>query len=386
MLPFDCILSIGSNLLETDTDKDGLSDWDEITLDSNPKMKDTDGDGIPDNEEVYEQKILETCFDEKLLANNEAIPSLSLFASGNASADVEISAYNGHLKGDSRFFVGEVIEISGSEIEDGQLEFKLSKEYEDKADSLLICYNDGEQTVPLETGFDKEALSLKANIPGAGIYFVLETEEWLASMGLDREPVSAMSAADGTEEEFPKQADIVFLIETGENVEKPIYSVMKSVLDIADELELEGINSTYSYVLYQTEGAVARQVQEESALGWFSAATEFRNKIATIIAGNLATSDKNKEQALAWAKQKCSASSSQVFFVYVTEEGCEVISEDKNESLLSGLDAALLWLSVSTRKYPHRPAISPQYALLSPENPLARICLQAAVIADSSSK
>ena len=89
------------------------------------------------------------------------------------------------------------------------------------------------------------------------------------------------------------------------------------------------------------------KIQEEPALAWFSAATEFRNKIATIIAGNLATSDKNKEQALALAKQKCSASLSQVFFVYVTEEGCEVISADTDnddiddeEELFIGTDVA----------------------------------------------
>lgn len=101
--------------------------------------------------------------------------------------------YNGHLKGEERVYVGKVIEISNSEINRGSLSFTLGGDYTVKeyeaggvtTNGLLICYNDGEDTVPLETDYDTETRTLSAEINSSGIYFVLDVMGWLDSYDIE---------------------------------------------------------------------------------------------------------------------------------------------------------------------------------------------------------
>lgn len=51
----DEVNTYGTDPLKSDTDGDGLSDGDEIALGLNPLVVDTNGDGIPDNEEKFSQ-------------------------------------------------------------------------------------------------------------------------------------------------------------------------------------------------------------------------------------------------------------------------------------------------------------------------------------------
>ena len=82
-------------------------------------------------------------------------------------------------------------EISNSDISDGKLSFVLSTDYSIKeydlfgeiTNGLVICYNNGEETIPLDTTYDADNRSLSANITAQGYYFVLDVVDWIK--GLD---------------------------------------------------------------------------------------------------------------------------------------------------------------------------------------------------------
>ena len=148
-----------TNPLLVDTDNDELIDNSEIRLKTDPLNEDSDGNGIKDGEELFTQDILESNYHSSLFKDNVAIPEISITAQGDVNERIMVSEYTGHLKGDEREYVGKVIEIRDSEMESGQLTFSIGKDYDFKSykygfyttNGLLICYNDGENTTPLES-------------------------------------------------------------------------------------------------------------------------------------------------------------------------------------------------------------------------------------------
>lgn len=108
--------------LNPDTDEDGLNDGDEVILGLNPLKSDTDDNGVLDSDEYIEQDVNRNRFDNSLFSNNVAIPSaLNVSAKGNANNNINISEYTGYLKGEERAYVGKVIEITNSDINNGYL-------------------------------------------------------------------------------------------------------------------------------------------------------------------------------------------------------------------------------------------------------------------------
>ena len=113
--------SYNTDPLNPDTDNDTILDGDELFLKLDPIKPDTDDNGILDCDEYFEQTVDESRFDVDLFKNNFAIPSvLTVSAKGNVNNNIEISEYTGHLKGEERAYVGKVIDITGAEIKYGR--------------------------------------------------------------------------------------------------------------------------------------------------------------------------------------------------------------------------------------------------------------------------
>ena len=143
----------GTDPLKVDTDGDGLEDDDEEILQVNPLLKDSNENGIEDGEEYYKQVVDECNIKSDVFEDNDAIPQeIILEAKGNVNKTIEISEYNGSLKGEERDYVGKVIEMSNADIRSGKISFRIDEEYEIEnystvmgmTNALLICYNDGE--------------------------------------------------------------------------------------------------------------------------------------------------------------------------------------------------------------------------------------------------
>ena len=166
-------ISYGTDPLNPDSDGDTILDGDEDVLSFNPLEYDSNNNGISDGDEYVKQSVNEDRYDLTLFENNLAIPSLDeVTAKGNVNSNIKISEYNGYLKGEERSYVGKAIEISNSDISDGKLSFVLSTDYSIKeydlfgeiTNGLVICYNNGEETIPLDTTYDADNRTLSANI------------------------------------------------------------------------------------------------------------------------------------------------------------------------------------------------------------------------------
>lgn len=237
-------LDLGSNPAKKDTDNDNIDDGDEInTYNTDPCNYDSDGDSLGDGDEVllglnplvqktdgitldsertFTQKLSENNISEELLTeDNDAIPTLTLTASGNINNDVVISTTSSNDFSDSRAIVGKAIDISGESVEDGTLTFTLQDSgvsllsVEDTSETFntnLICkYNEDDSTDYLDTEYDETNNTVSADIDGEGTYFVLDVKNLFDELGLamptvadinalsDPEPIALMSITEDTD-------------------------------------------------------------------------------------------------------------------------------------------------------------------------------------------
>jgi|GEM_PF-2557609 len=304
-----------TNPILSDTDGDSVSDKDEIVLGLNPLDTDSDNDGVQDNDEKIEQTVNEENIDSSLLSNNDALPALTLSASGNVNNMAGISEYKGVEFGNSRSVVGKPISISGVDFDSAEVSFTLNS-IESMSASVptcnknLICrYDEEGNTVYYDTDYDSDTNKLSAEIDSPGTYFVLDVEEMFNELGLSlpaemREPaidaesvVKSMSQndiiLDLTPEEIESminpmpdndvmepentdqaeissdsvtvdndieariateatgQADIAFIIDTTSSMEGEINNVKNNATAFVDALKERGIAPYFALVDYQ---------------------------------------------------------------------------------------------------------------------------------------
>lgn len=346
---FEEIYVYKTNPLEADTDKDGLIDSDEIALGLNPNKADSDDNGVPDCDEYFEQAVDSNRFKAELFEENNAVPSLTVSAKGNVNNNLIISEYTGHLKGEERSYVGKVIEITGSEIKAGTLTFTLGNQYRVKeytfggvtTNGLLICYNDGEDTIPLETVYDEENRTLNAEISSGGIYFVLDVINWLESLGI--EPIqeesletqisiqkmgfgiSTLSDVSIVDQKINGQVDIVFVVDTTGSMSGYIQNVKNNITAFVNEIEAAGITPNFALVDYRditSDGQYSTNTKKnEDGGNWFGNAEEFKSEIAKLSVGGGGDTPETAIDGLEMARRLDLRTSSQKFFILVTDAG-----------------------------------------------------------------
>ena len=203
-------IDLGSNPLLADTDEDGLTDYEEVKIfETSPTAADSDGDGVsdgdelhlgldpmnpktdgvtPDGERTFEESVSEDQIDESLRTeDNKMVPNLVMQdATGEELSQVSVDSTDATDIPEDRYRIGEAVEVT-SEIGvlKGQLEFRYqeSEISDEAAQELVICKTEGEEYSPLETVQNAENHTLSAEIKEDGVYFVLDLESFLASVG-----------------------------------------------------------------------------------------------------------------------------------------------------------------------------------------------------------
>lgn len=178
---------LGTSPTLTDTDEDGLSDYDEVKkYKTDPLKEDTDGDGISDNgeiklgldpikvksdgknndnERIIEQNISENSILFENINNEESNYSLSLntFASGYAEETFgfSISKYTNYIN--SEMIFGDIIDIDFSDkfiLEKFTLNFTLPNDFEPE-NFMIFKYSEEANTIlPAETIYGENSLSV----------------------------------------------------------------------------------------------------------------------------------------------------------------------------------------------------------------------------------
>lgn len=226
-------IELGTNLVHSDSDADGLNDYDETNLyNTDPVKADTDGDSLIDGDEIllgldpllvktdgttldserkFEQTISDENISEELTEDNEAVPSLTATVSGNINRNISITKSNSNDFNDSRALVGNAIDITGEDLSSGKLTFSIENELEmlslqdssEEFSTHLICkYNEDGSTSFLETSFDVSTNSVTAEITESGTYFVADIKALFDELGLALPTVADLSLLSDPEVEL----------------------------------------------------------------------------------------------------------------------------------------------------------------------------------------
>ena len=355
-----------TNPIEKDTDKDGLTDGSEIKFGFDPNKEDTDENGILDGDETFAQKVGEKNIAKKLLKKGDlTIQDLEVIGKGDISSELKVTPYDGYLLGDERTYVGTPIEISGTGFAGGHITFHVSDSYKikkyniggTKTDALRICYNDGEDTIPLETVYDEATRTISADITTEGIYFVFDVVAWMESMGLEipeddgvtaacltvSSDVSAVggagevtgdAAADGVTEgaaiggsAIKGQVDIVFAIDTTGSMGSYIRNVKDNIIAFVNEITGAKIAPSFALVEYRDitcDGQHSTNTKKNDDSNWFTNAEDFKKQISNLTVNGGGDGPETAIDALEMARRLDLRKSSQKFVILVTDANYKV--------------------------------------------------------------
>lgn len=178
----DEVNTYGTDPLKSDTDGDGLSDGDEIALGLNPLVIDTDGDGIPDNEEKFSQSKTFDADDE-----DTVVQKIDVAFEGtgyiNSNTTVEGVMDTDWMCSNVVGLIGEPYDISSdSTITEGTITFHVDAEAlgESSFDDLTVLwYNEKEQRFEeMETTRNSENSTLSIAITHFSKYLIVDCSRW----------------------------------------------------------------------------------------------------------------------------------------------------------------------------------------------------------------
>ncbi|MGM9552598.1 MAG: S-layer homology domain-containing protein [Clostridia bacterium] len=268
----DEVNTYGTDPCNYDSDGDKLSDGDEILLGLDPLMKKTDGKTL-DSERTFTQELSENNIaEELLLEDNDAVPSLTLTASGNINNSVVVSTTCSNDFSDSRAIVGEAIDVFGETITKGTLTFTLQNEdisllsvgdtYETFNPYLICKYNDDSSTDYLDTDYDISSNTLSASIDGEGTYFVMNVKNLFDELGLVMPAIADLASLTD-----PDPMELMSLDEVEENKQSQNNNSNESTEEIslfsADEIVKDvdvvaASEETEKVILMASSGAMAQ--------------------------------------------------------------------------------------------------------------------------------
>ncbi len=184
----------GTDPLNPDTDGDGLSDGDEIALGLNPLVSDTDGDGVPDDEELFNQsKTFDADEDDTIVQQIdvafEGTGYIDSTTSVKSVMDVDWMCSN--VVG----LIGDPYDISSdSKITEGTITFHVAAEAlgESAFDDLVVLwYNEEEQRFEeMETTRDNSDDTLSITTTHFSKYLIVDCNRWYAAWNANYYPSS----------------------------------------------------------------------------------------------------------------------------------------------------------------------------------------------------
>ncbi len=184
----------GTDPLNPDTDGDGLSDGDEIALGLNPLISDTDGDGVLDNEEMFNQsKIFDADEGDTVVQQIDVAFEGTGYIDSTTSVEsvMDVDWMCSNVVG----LVGNPYDIlSDSTITEGTLTFHVAVDAlgEISFDNLAVLwYNEGEQRFEeMETTRDSSNATLSITTTHFSKYLIVDCDRWYAAWEENNYPVT----------------------------------------------------------------------------------------------------------------------------------------------------------------------------------------------------
>lgn len=271
---YDEIFIYGTNPICRDTDCDGMSDGTEIECNLNPNSPDSDGNGISDDSEITIQTVRLNFSQNYTLEKLGVFPSISISGKGDYSGKISATPVldNKAITGLGSI-VGTAYDFRHDDsltFEESTLSFKISDEILNNynIDDLCIAYYDTETNSlsPIETSTSAYNI-ISAQVDHYCIYLVIDTLKYLN----DSDYLSSGYIMESG------RVDIVFVIDTTGSMSNMIREVRDNIESFADGLSENGVDARFGLVEY-------RDIEEDGynstkSHGWFDDVSSFKTEL-----------------------------------------------------------------------------------------------------------
>lgn len=162
-----------TNPKQSDTDNDGMTDGEEVYFKTNPLVKDTDANGLEDGKEEYTYKT----------ENSEAKVKINITGPPSIASNTELQVFNNDFVTNSYGMVGKVIEVTSPDTKNATLTFSYSEDEINheglNENELSIFWLDEENKtlVPVTSVLDTSNNTVTANVTHFSKYFVADKTE-----------------------------------------------------------------------------------------------------------------------------------------------------------------------------------------------------------------
>ncbi|MEE0185053.1 MAG: cellulose binding domain-containing protein [Oscillospiraceae bacterium] len=187
----------GTDPLNPDTDGDSLFDGDEIALGLNPLVADSNDDGIPDNEEMFPQNKSFDAGDTDTVVQNIDI---AFEGTGyiDSTTTVESIMNDDWMCSNIVGLIGEPYDISSSsKIKNAEITFKINKSSLGNtqfSDLRILWYNEEEQRfIEMETIPNAEKATLTAKSEHFSKYLIVDCKQWYNAWKNNLYPITGSS-------------------------------------------------------------------------------------------------------------------------------------------------------------------------------------------------
>lgn len=258
-----------------DTDNDGMGDGTEVNSGLNPLEKDSNGNGISDNKEIVTQKL--TFYDNNF-KGFDSYPQIDITGQGDYSKRIKaVSLEYDKTLTDIDAVVGTPFEFEHDDklsFDDSTLTFYVNNEIlkNNKIEDLVIGYYDDDTNFLelLESTYDKDNKSISAKVSHYSKYMLVNADDYIYNYDIDNKESIITSG----------KADVVFVVDTTGSMKSAVTNVKNNINTFVKSLQENKVDVRLGLIEYRD--IYADGAGSTKSYNWYTDVNSFKNTIGTL--------------------------------------------------------------------------------------------------------
>lgn len=303
-----------TNSIKWDTDDDGLGDGTEIQCGLNPFKIDTDNNGVCDGKEIITQTINVNYIENNKIETTGTLPYIEITGIGDYSKKIyTIDIENDDTILDIDCLVGTAFDFVHDDeliFDSSKLTFKISDELLSKYsinDLAIAWYNEQNNSLELLDTVVETDKSISAIVEHYSIYMVVSVSEYMYN-------IDYSNKSDIIE---TGKADVVFVVDTTGSMRNTIDNVKNSIDNFVTELENNKVDIRLGLVEYKD--IYVDGINSTVNYGWFTYVSNFKNTLSQINVDGGGDTPETVVDALEKARQMSFRKNVDKYIVLITD-------------------------------------------------------------------
>jgi len=310
---YDEVYVYFTNPCVKDTDGDGLNDGTEIMNGLNPLVQDSDGNGIIDGQEIFEQKLVPSEYEQFDLDESLVVSEISILGSGDYSEQIDIvdASING-IFDSINSMIGKPIDIRHEKevrFDKAKITFTVSQEVLDShnINDLRIAYYNSKKNILEILDTTIESNKLSSTVDHFSYYLVVDYNQYLYDIDYANESSTINNG----------KADVVFAIDTTRSMSGTINNVKNNITTYVNKLKEEHVDIRLGLVEFRDITVDGKASTKDH--GWFLDVDSFIAELKKLNGSGGGDTPESAVDALETARRKSFRNNIDKYIVLITD-------------------------------------------------------------------